>query len=477
MGMRERQILRGVEVPLASPVIIGGFRTAILQVIATATIGAVVGVRRARAGSSSTAGRKGIAGTGELIGGAILVAVLAIGVDLAARVHPAAARPARRPGAAARRRAVRARRVPAAAGARTRLSRTVAALIRADPSRVLDDEPGNMTRRDNSRRVPCPGASRSGTPGSTGMEETQCGLSARLPSGRRCWWRSPPARRVGAVLPSPTSGSARTASTSRSSSPRCTPRSSRRTGTRSPATSASARARCASRRSSSGQIDLVARVRRVRPRLLRQDHADRRRPDQPRGPREGPQGRRRITRVRDLARRGHERRRRPPGHRRPVQAHEDERPGRRPGQLKWGLPPDCDTNPLCKGALEAYGITYPPEQREALAACDAPIAEALNSKGVDFAWLCSTQPAIAQFGFVVLEDDKNTQPAENMAPIVRDDYLAKVGDAKAFQALLDEVSALLTTEELTELGVKVAVDQKAEADVAKAFLTENALLK
>ena len=146
-------------------------------------------------------------------------------------------------------------------------------------------------------------------------------------------------------------------------------------------------------------------------------------------------------------------------------------------QLKWGLPPDCDTNPLCKGALESYGITYPPKQREALAACDAPIAEALKSKGVDLGWLCSTQPAIAQFGFVVLDDDKNTQPSENMTALVRDDYLAKVGDKDAFQKSLDKVLALLTTDELTQLGVQVAVEQKSEADVAKAFLTENALLK
>jgi osmoprotectant transport system substrate-binding protein len=146
-------------------------------------------------------------------------------------------------------------------------------------------------------------------------------------------------------------------------------------------------------------------------------------------------------------------------------------------QLKWGLPPDCDANPLCKGALEAYGITYPPKEREALAACDAPIAEALNSKGVDFAWLCSTQPAIAQFGFVLLDDDKDTQPAENMTALVRDDFLAKVGDKAAFQKLLDDVLAKLTTEELTKLGVEVAVDQKDVADVAKAFLTANGLLK
>ena len=48
MGLRERQILSGVELPLAAPVIVGGFRTAVLNVIATATIGAVAGVRRPR---------------------------------------------------------------------------------------------------------------------------------------------------------------------------------------------------------------------------------------------------------------------------------------------------------------------------------------------------------------------------------------------------------------------------------------------
>jgi osmoprotectant transport system substrate-binding protein len=146
-------------------------------------------------------------------------------------------------------------------------------------------------------------------------------------------------------------------------------------------------------------------------------------------------------------------------------------------QLKWGLPPECDTNPLCKNALEAYGITFPPAQRETLAACDAPIAEALANKGVDFGWLCSTQPAIAQFGFVELTDDKNTQPAENMTALVRDDLLAKVGDEAAFEKRLNDVLALLTTEKLTELGVKVAVDQQDVADVAKAFLAENGLVK
>jgi osmoprotectant transport system permease protein len=80
MGMTERQILRGVEIPLASAVIVGGFRVALLQVIATATLGAIL--------SGGGLGRFVIDGiarrdNGELFAGVLLVAGLAIGTDLA----------------------------------------------------------------------------------------------------------------------------------------------------------------------------------------------------------------------------------------------------------------------------------------------------------------------------------------------------------------------------------------------------------
>ena len=81
MGMRERQILRSTELPLASPVIIGGFRTATLSVIATATIGAIL--------SGGGLGRfifdglnQGLAGRASIYAGAILVTLLAVQVDL-----------------------------------------------------------------------------------------------------------------------------------------------------------------------------------------------------------------------------------------------------------------------------------------------------------------------------------------------------------------------------------------------------------
>ena len=101
MGLRERQILGRIELPIASPIIIGGLRTATLQVIATATIAAILG--------GGGLGRfifdglnQGLAGRPSIYAGAILVAGLAVGVDLMmawlqTRLTPRALRsPARR---------------------------------------------------------------------------------------------------------------------------------------------------------------------------------------------------------------------------------------------------------------------------------------------------------------------------------------------------------------------------------------------
>ena len=81
MGMRERQILGQIELPISSPVIVGGFRTAVLNVIATATIGAYVSF--GGLGRFIIDGRaRGIGGFSQLLAGAVLVALLAIAADL-----------------------------------------------------------------------------------------------------------------------------------------------------------------------------------------------------------------------------------------------------------------------------------------------------------------------------------------------------------------------------------------------------------
>jgi osmoprotectant transport system substrate-binding protein len=154
-------------------------------------------------------------------------------------------------------------------------------------------------------------------------------------------------------------------------------------------------------------------------------------------------------------------------------------------QLVWGLPPECETNPLCagvvpeggterEGGLAEYGINYDELQIEPLATCDAPIATALNDGVVDVAELCSTQPDIERFNFVVLEDDLATQPAENIAPIVRTEWLDAAPED--FTEILNMVSAAMDTETLTSLGVQVAVDQQATEDVARQWLEDNGLI-
>lgn len=79
MGMTGRQRLWQVEVPCALPLIFSGLRSSMLQIIATATIAAVVGLGGlGRFLIDGQANRK----YDEMAGGAVLVALLALLVDI-----------------------------------------------------------------------------------------------------------------------------------------------------------------------------------------------------------------------------------------------------------------------------------------------------------------------------------------------------------------------------------------------------------
>lgn len=78
MGFTEWQVMRRIELPLGAPVMLAGIRIAFVQVIATATLGAIVG-------SGGGLGRyiidgfaRGPRGYDEVFAGAILVALLTI---------------------------------------------------------------------------------------------------------------------------------------------------------------------------------------------------------------------------------------------------------------------------------------------------------------------------------------------------------------------------------------------------------------
>ncbi len=79
MGMRERRVLFDVELPLAMPLIMAGIRTAAVQVVATATLAALV--------AGGGLGRYIIDGFGQrddaqVFAGGVLVAALAMTVEL-----------------------------------------------------------------------------------------------------------------------------------------------------------------------------------------------------------------------------------------------------------------------------------------------------------------------------------------------------------------------------------------------------------
>jgi osmoprotectant transport system permease protein len=78
MGMTARQLVTGVEVPLAIPVIMNGVRIAAVQVVATATIAAIVA--GPGLGRIITAGF-GLQDQDEIVAGAILVATYALIVE------------------------------------------------------------------------------------------------------------------------------------------------------------------------------------------------------------------------------------------------------------------------------------------------------------------------------------------------------------------------------------------------------------
>lgn len=137
-------------------------------------------------------------------------------------------------------------------------------------------------------------------------------------------------------------------------------------------------------------------------------------------------------------------------------------------QLVLGAPPECPERPFCiPGLEEVYGIEfadYKPLEY------GAPTAQALSAGAIDIALLFSTDPLIGQNDFVLLEDDKSLQAADYITPLVTSEVAGDVA------TLLNEVSAALETDTMTELNRRVAIDQEDAEDVAREFLEENGLL-
>ena len=140
--------------------------------------------------------------------------------------------------------------------------------------------------------------------------------------------------------------------------------------------------------------------------------------------------------------------------------------------VKLGAPQDCETNPFCLvGLQEVYGIDlsggFTPLE-------SGLVADALADGGeINIGVLFSTSGRIADEGWVLLDDDMGMLAADNITPVLSDEVADAYGDD--LTSLLNEISAAIDTDTLTELNKRFDIDKEDAADVAADFISEAGL--
>ena len=134
--------------------------------------------------------------------------------------------------------------------------------------------------------------------------------------------------------------------------------------------------------------------------------------------------------------------------------------------------PDCKGRLDCEGGLsDEYGIDITKVLLLGYAS-DQTYQSVLKGES-QLGETSTTDGTLESQGLVVLEDDKQIQPAQNLVPAVSTEFLQAHPD---IADVLNPLMAALTTEKLTELNGRMAIDREKAADVAHDFLTEAGLL-
>ena len=133
-------------------------------------------------------------------------------------------------------------------------------------------------------------------------------------------------------------------------------------------------------------------------------------------------------------------------------------------QMTLGGPSECPTRPFCQAGLKSvYQLNF-----KAFKPLDAggPLTKAALDKGdIQVGLLFSSDGSIAAKGYVVLNDDKHLQNADNVVPVMR----SKVATSDVKQ-LLDKIDALLTTSDLASMNKSADVDKNDPDQVAADWL-------
>jgi osmoprotectant transport system substrate-binding protein len=139
------------------------------------------------------------------------------------------------------------------------------------------------------------------------------------------------------------------------------------------------------------------------------------------------------------------------------------------GVVSLGGPPECRDRPRC-----AVGLTTTYELEVEFTALDAggPLTlAALRAGEIDVGLFFST--LVFDADLVQLEDDRGLQPAENVVPVIRRELIDAYGDDLV--ARINEISASITKEGLTELNRQFTIEQRDAVAIATDWLKEMGL--
>ncbi|MBW1598941.1 ABC transporter substrate-binding protein [Streptomyces sp. JJ38] len=139
--------------------------------------------------------------------------------------------------------------------------------------------------------------------------------------------------------------------------------------------------------------------------------------------------------------------------------------------VKLAAGDECPERPFCQPGLEkTYGIDIAALDPKGVGTVQAKqsVADGTN----DMVLTTTTDATLEQFGLVLLEDDKGLQNADNIVPVVN----AEDAGAQDIADVLNTLTAVLTTEDLTELNRQVDAERRKPADVARDYLESKGLL-
>ena len=133
--------------------------------------------------------------------------------------------------------------------------------------------------------------------------------------------------------------------------------------------------------------------------------------------------------------------------------------------------PDCEGRPDCEAGLTGvYGIDI--EEILPLGFGSPQTIDSVVSGESQLGLVATTQADLEESGLVILEDDQGIQPAQNLIPAVNTDFL---NDHPDVAEVLNELAAVLTTEDLADLNGRVSIDREKPEDVAADYLSEQGL--